>query len=198
MAAIALIWWQNRVDWAVSISGSVKSYQKSIHIHWMSKCLTINQSLWATDYLQSKQKNLLVTRYTFIDLAQIVCKLPETRHEKLEPSSSSDEEYDGYISEPTTLVSKPFFCYSVNLFFDRNVYLRHSYRIVIYRCAYWTELQDRCRYLKTKWTRTSLNILHDCRCNVRKWHHRQHRYPMIRNCLYRLTIYRICMEYEVK
>lgn len=44
-------------------------------------------------------------RYTFIDLAQIVCKLPETRHEKMDSSSSSDEEYDGYISEPTTLVS---------------------------------------------------------------------------------------------
>ncbi len=48
---------------------------------------------------------LLAIRYTFIDLAQIVCKLPETRHEKMESSSSSDEEYDGYISEPTTLVS---------------------------------------------------------------------------------------------
>lgn len=43
-------------------------------------------------------------RYTFIDLAQIVCRLPETRAEK-NYSSSSDEEFDGYISEPSTLVS---------------------------------------------------------------------------------------------
>lgn len=51
-----------------------------------------------------KTKIFFTFRYTFIDLAQIVCKLPETRHEKMESSSSSDEEYDGYISEPTTLV----------------------------------------------------------------------------------------------
>lgn len=43
-------------------------------------------------------------RYSFIDLAQIVCKLPETRFEK-SYSSSSDEEYDGYNSEPSMLVS---------------------------------------------------------------------------------------------
>lgn len=43
-------------------------------------------------------------RHTFIDLAQIVCKQPEMRFEK-RYSSSSDEDFDGYISEPTTLVN---------------------------------------------------------------------------------------------
>lgn len=43
-------------------------------------------------------------RYSFIDLAQIVCKLPETRNEK-SYSSSSDEDYEGYISEPSMIVS---------------------------------------------------------------------------------------------
>lgn len=95
---IASIRWQNPVDWDVSINGSAKSYQKSIRIHWMSKCCARHVKL-------KLKTHCLSTRYTFIDLAQIVCKLPETRHQKMESSSSSDEEYDGYISEPTTLVS---------------------------------------------------------------------------------------------
>ncbi|XP_037047391.1 neuropathy target esterase sws isoform X4 [Bradysia coprophila] len=57
---------------------------------------------WFSKELPKKHSHSL-NEYTFIDLAQIVCKLPETRHEKIDPSSSSDEEYDGYISEPTTL-----------------------------------------------------------------------------------------------
>jgi lysophospholipid hydrolase len=41
--------------------------------------------------------------YTFIDLAQIVCKsLPETYPDR-NYYSSDEEEYDGYASEPSTL-----------------------------------------------------------------------------------------------
>lgn len=57
--------------------------------------------------MSTKKKIILSrlrSRYSFIDLAQIVCKLPETRNEK-SYSSSSDEEYDGYISEPNMMVS---------------------------------------------------------------------------------------------
>lgn len=41
-------------------------------------------------------------RYTFVDLAQIVCKLPETYPER-EEFSSDDEYYGGYASEPSTM-----------------------------------------------------------------------------------------------
>lgn len=51
--------------------------------------------------------NFIVSRYSFIDLAQIVCKLPETRFENAY-SSSSDEDFDGYISEPNMMVSINF------------------------------------------------------------------------------------------
>ncbi|XP_053691068.1 neuropathy target esterase sws isoform X2 [Sabethes cyaneus] len=40
--------------------------------------------------------------YTFIDLAQIVCKVPETYPERCY-SSSEDDYYDGYASEPSTI-----------------------------------------------------------------------------------------------
>lgn len=46
----------------------------------------------------------IICRYSFIDLAQIVCKVKaEARIEQIS-SSSSDEEFDGYISEPSNLV----------------------------------------------------------------------------------------------
>ncbi|XP_032594957.1 neuropathy target esterase sws isoform X2 [Drosophila grimshawi] len=47
-----------------------------------------------------------LNEYTFIDLAQIVCKLPETYVRLGTPdlfSEDEDEDFDGYISEPTTL-----------------------------------------------------------------------------------------------
>lgn len=43
-------------------------------------------------------------RYSFIDLAQIVCKVPERLLVEQLSTSSSDEEYEGYISEPSNLV----------------------------------------------------------------------------------------------
>lgn len=52
-----------------------------------------------------------LNEYSFVDLAQIVCKLPATHAADDDGTSdklymtSSDEEFDGYISEPTTLVS---------------------------------------------------------------------------------------------
>lgn len=57
---------------------------------------------WFSKELPKKQPNTL-NEYSFIDLAQIVCKVPETRVEVVS-SSSSDEEFDGYISEPTNFV----------------------------------------------------------------------------------------------
>ncbi|XP_060661672.1 neuropathy target esterase sws isoform X1 [Drosophila nasuta] len=44
-----------------------------------------------------------LNEYTFIDLAQIVCKLPETYVQQPLDIFSEDEDFDGYISEPTTL-----------------------------------------------------------------------------------------------
>lgn len=40
-------------------------------------------------------------RYTFVDLAQIVCKVPETLPEV--HSSTEDEDLGGYASEPSTI-----------------------------------------------------------------------------------------------
>lgn len=47
------------------------------------------------------------SRYSFIDLAQIICKVPELKVENSD-ESSSDDDYDGYISEPSNLVSVLF------------------------------------------------------------------------------------------
>ncbi|KAH8241623.1 hypothetical protein KR026_012676 [Drosophila bipectinata] len=44
-----------------------------------------------------------LNEYTFIDLAQIVCRLPETNVGNTADLFSEDEDCDGYISEPTTL-----------------------------------------------------------------------------------------------
>ncbi|KAH8331975.1 hypothetical protein KR067_006384 [Drosophila pandora] len=44
-----------------------------------------------------------LNEYTFIDLAQIVCRLPETNAGNSADIFSEDEDCDGYISEPTTL-----------------------------------------------------------------------------------------------
>lgn len=41
-------------------------------------------------------------RYSFIDLAQIICKVPELKVENSD-ESSSESEYEGYISEPSNL-----------------------------------------------------------------------------------------------
>lgn len=48
-----------------------------------------------------------LNEYSFIDLAQIVCKLPATQTVVDQDKcylTSSDEEFDGYISEPSMLV----------------------------------------------------------------------------------------------
>lgn len=44
----------------------------------------------------------LIFRYTFVDLAQIVCKVPETYAEK-EELTSDDDYFEGYASEPSTM-----------------------------------------------------------------------------------------------
>ncbi|KAG5683909.1 hypothetical protein PVAND_013168 [Polypedilum vanderplanki] len=43
--------------------------------------------------------------YTFVDLAQIVCKIPEICQDKNEDLSSEDDYFAGYASEPSTLRS---------------------------------------------------------------------------------------------
>lgn len=58
---------------------------------------------WFSKDLPKKQAHTL-SEYTFVDLAQIVCKVPEMGMDR-SYLSSSDEEFDGYISEPTTMVS---------------------------------------------------------------------------------------------
>lgn len=57
---------------------------------------------WFSKQPPQKQMHSL-SEYTFVDLAQIVCKIPETNPDKY--SFSEDEEFDGYISEPSTFHS---------------------------------------------------------------------------------------------
>jgi lysophospholipid hydrolase len=48
--------------------------------------------------------NTPFTQYTFVDLAQIVCKVPETCQDRQSDDMSSEDEYfGGYASEPTNL-----------------------------------------------------------------------------------------------
>ncbi|XP_017149318.1 neuropathy target esterase sws isoform X1 [Drosophila miranda] len=58
---------------------------------------------WFSKEPPKRGNHASLNEYTFIDLAQIVCRLPETYG--LNPSDlfSEDEDCDGYISEPTTL-----------------------------------------------------------------------------------------------
>ncbi|XP_004535027.1 neuropathy target esterase sws isoform X2 [Ceratitis capitata] len=61
---------------------------------------------WFNKEPLKKENPGTLSDYTFIDLAHIVCKLPETytSNEHLHQSYlfSEDEDYDGYISEPST------------------------------------------------------------------------------------------------
>nr|XP_036221465.1 neuropathy target esterase sws isoform X1 [Bactrocera oleae] len=61
---------------------------------------------WFNKEPSKKENPGTLSDYTFIDLAHIVCKLPETyiSNEHLHQSYlfSEDEDYDGYISEPST------------------------------------------------------------------------------------------------
>lgn len=48
--------------------------------------------------------NTPFTQYTFVDLAQIVCKVPETCQDRQSDDMTSEDEYfGGYASEPTNL-----------------------------------------------------------------------------------------------
>jgi hypothetical protein len=56
-------------------------------------------------FLRIFSRNLILHnffRYTFVDLAQIVCKIPKTYDEK-EELSSDDDYFEGYASEPSTM-----------------------------------------------------------------------------------------------
>lgn len=60
---------------------------------------------WFNKEPPKKDNHASLSEYTFIDLAQIVCKLPETyvdRNLQANYFFSEDEDYDGYISEPST------------------------------------------------------------------------------------------------
>lgn len=52
-----------------------------------------------------KKNSHSLSEYTFIDLAQIVCKLPEPTYVDKNYLSlySEDEDFDGYISEPSVI-----------------------------------------------------------------------------------------------
>ncbi|XP_052867526.1 neuropathy target esterase sws isoform X1 [Anopheles cruzii] len=57
---------------------------------------------WSVQSMPKKETHSL-NEYTFVDLAQLVCKVPETYPERIY-SSSEEDYYDGYASEPS---SKP-------------------------------------------------------------------------------------------
>uniref|UniRef100_A0A182QB96 Neuropathy target esterase sws n=1 Tax=Anopheles farauti TaxID=69004 RepID=A0A182QB96_9DIPT len=59
---------------------------------------------WSVHSLQKKATHSL-NEYSFVDLAQIVCKVPETYPER-GYSSSEDDYYDGYASEPSSMPLK--------------------------------------------------------------------------------------------
>lgn len=46
--------------------------------------------------------NPRLNQYTFVDLAQIVCKVPVTCQDRHSDELSSEDEYIGYASEPTS------------------------------------------------------------------------------------------------
>lgn len=53
--------------------------------------------------------NQQLSQYTFVDLAQIVCKVPVTCQDRHSDELSSEDEYIGYASEPSSFrqSSKP-------------------------------------------------------------------------------------------
>ncbi|KAL1400961.1 hypothetical protein pipiens_007005 [Culex pipiens pipiens] len=68
----------------------------------MAKCGRLSRfNQWSVKDVPQKVTHSL-NEYSFIDLAQIVCKVPETYPER-GYSSSEDDYYDGYASEPSTI-----------------------------------------------------------------------------------------------
>jgi lysophospholipid hydrolase len=52
----------------------------------------------------TEKSNIQLNQYTFVDLAQIVCKVPVTCQDRHSDELSSEDEYfAGYASEPTSL-----------------------------------------------------------------------------------------------
>ena len=54
----------------------------------------------------SEKTSPTLNQYTFVDLAQIVCKVPVTCQDRHSDELSSEDEYIGYASEPTSLRTK--------------------------------------------------------------------------------------------
>lgn len=124
-------------------------------------------------------------RYSFIDLAQIVCKLPETRIEHAYVSSS-DEDYDGYISEPSNLVIYSQMSFCIDQEENANGF-RVSHRIEVRKFAS-NELEALCRCPKMSLTRTKWN----CRW---RWNRTKHKnWPA---CCSRSEIPRKCSKASI-
>lgn len=70
---------------------------------------------WKSVEVPIKPSN--ANEYTFVDLAQIVCKVPETVPEN--PSSTEDEEFGGYVSEPSSTARVSGFL-SLSLWYELN------------------------------------------------------------------------------
>lgn len=54
----------------------------------------------------SEKPSPVLNQYTFVDLAQIVCKIPVTCQDRHSDELSSEEDYIGYASEPTSFRTK--------------------------------------------------------------------------------------------
>ncbi|XP_067640020.1 neuropathy target esterase sws isoform X2 [Eurosta solidaginis] len=77
------------------------------HFDTMAKAGRLGRfNQWFTKEPLKKENHATLSDYTFIDLAHIVCKLPETYVSSEQWHQgylfSEDEDYDGYISEPST------------------------------------------------------------------------------------------------
>lgn len=79
---------------------------------------------WYNKVPPKKVAHASLSEYSFIDLAQIVCKLPETSMNCEDDDCgyiySEDEDYDGYISEPSSLTRVSDYLYSYFIAFDIN------------------------------------------------------------------------------
>lgn len=76
-------------------------FEKLAESGGLSKFNKWSQKKNATDSERSQQP---LNQYTFVDLAQIVCKVPVTCQDRHSDDLSSEDEYfAGYASEPTSL-----------------------------------------------------------------------------------------------
>lgn len=78
------------------------SYGKE-HFEKLSKTGGLSRfNKWKKTPEDSEKDGPKLNQYTFVDLAQIVCKIPVTCQDHHSDELSSEEEYIGYASEPTS------------------------------------------------------------------------------------------------